>query len=97
MDSVSGCILGRAGWELALWHPQSGYVAHSLPGTENQFPAGFLAQGAGFVTVEMTTKGLPTHLEIRRLADGAVQTRREILPVPTSFNRKERASTAAWP
>ena len=80
LDSVTGCIIGRAGRALALWNPQASPSPHPLPGTENQFAAGFLAQGAGLVTVEAAANGVPSAFEIRRLPDGAVQTRREILP-----------------
>ena len=82
MDPVTGCAVGRSCGELAVWNPQHGYTPRSLPGTKRHLPAGFLAAGRGFVTVEMTTNGVPVWLEIRRLPEGIVQTRREIPPAP---------------
>lgn len=56
-----------------------------MPGTERHFYAGFLDRGQGFITVELTTNGVPVHLDIRRLPEGAVQTRREFLSAPKKF------------
>jgi serine/threonine protein kinase/WD40 repeat protein len=82
MDPATGCLVGRMGRDLALWDPQRDYAMHSLPGTARQFHAGFLAHGGGFITVELTTNDTPTHVMIRRLPDGLVQSQREIGPVP---------------
>ena len=89
LDSVTGCIFGRAGRTLALWSPNPGPPSlHPLAGTENHIAAGFLAQGAGLLTVELAMNGAPTAFEIRRLPDGAVQTRREMLPAPGEIQSK---------
>jgi WD40 repeat protein len=82
MDPATGCVVGRMGRDLALWDTQRDYAMHSLPGTERQFHAGFLAHGGGFITVELTTNDTPTHVMIRRLPDGVVQSQREIGRVP---------------
>jgi WD40 repeat protein len=79
LDSVTGCLFGRAGRTLALWSPYPPSL-HPLAGTENHLAAGFLPEGAGLLTVELAMDGAPAAFEIRRLPDGAVQTRREILP-----------------
>ncbi len=89
LDSVTGCLFGRAGRTLALWSPNPGPPSlHPLAGTENHLAAGFLAHGAGLLTVELATNGAPTAFEIRRLPDGAVQTRREMLPPPGEIQSK---------
>jgi WD40 repeat protein len=82
MDPATGCIVGRMGRDLALWDPQRDYAMRSLPGTERQFHAGFLAHGGGFITVVLTRNDTPTHVMLRRLPDGLVQSQREIGPVP---------------
>ena len=85
MDSETGCVIGRTDGKLIVFDALNGSAPHLLPHTERQFLAGFLVQGQGFITVEIATNGRPTHLEIRRLPEGAMQTRREISPAPKEF------------
>ena len=70
---------------MTIWDAPQNYAPHSLPGTERHYHAGFLARGAGWVTVEIASNGVPTQVEIRRLPDGAVQTRRKLLPATESL------------
>lgn len=85
MDPETGCVIGRAAGNLIAIDALHGSAPHPLPFTEHQFHAGFLEQGQGFITVEITTNGVLTHLEIRGLPEGAMQTRREIVPAPKKF------------
>ena len=82
MDSETGCVAGRSVGGLSVWDAGHDYAPQALPGTGRHFIAGFLAQGRGFVAVQMTANRVPVALEIRRSSDGAVQARREISQAP---------------
>ena len=91
MDSETGCVVGRSVDGLTVWDAEHGYAPHSLPGTEHHFVAGFLAQGRGFVSVEMTTNRVPVALEIRRSGDGALQSRHAISQAPEALDSNSDA------
>jgi WD40 repeat protein len=93
LDAGTGCVVARAGGALTMWDPQQSYAPRSLPGTERHFHAGFLAQGRGFIAVEIATNGVPVSLEIRLLPEGTVQTRRDILPAPKELQSSETGGT----
>ena len=93
LDAETGCVVARAGGQLTVWDSGQGYAPRPLPGTERHFHAGFLDRGQGFVAVEMATNGVPVSLEIRGLPEGAVQTRREILPAPRELQSSGSGGT----
>ncbi len=90
MDPETGCVVARFGSDLIVIDSLHNSTPHFLPGTARQFFAGFRERGQGFFTVDLATNGVPKQWAIRRLPDGAVQAKSDLLPAPANFQSNYR-------